>query len=98
MIDRSPFPNKSHYDNHNKISLGKSPPQFLNMNPFYKYIIEGDHTLVGKLEAGDVSFSSNSAALAKSASFSKAQQPHLLNEDTVTGVLEGSNVIKCVKP
>lgn len=65
------------------------------MTTLSQYIIEWDHRPVGKLEAGDVGFSSNSAVLAKSSSFSEPQQPQLLNEDTVAGLLERPNVIVC---
>lgn len=81
-----------------KISLRKITSQLLYIITLSKYITAWDHRPVGNLEAGDAGFSSNSAALAKSSSFSEPQQPHLLNEDTVTGLLERSNVIKCVKP
>lgn len=67
------------------------------MSTFPHCITDWGHRLVGKLEAGGVGFSSNFAVLVKLSSFSEPQQPCLLNEDTVTGLLERSNVIKYVK-
>lgn len=77
--------------------MKKISSQLLNRTTLSKYITKWDLRLVRKLEAGDVGFSSNSAALAHLTSISEPPQPPLLKEDALPGLPGGSNVVEYMK-